>query len=284
MVGIREGEQKYLDRKTGGSIFGSDISGYEIARLGYPEALYDALLNRTGTAGVVLEIGPGTGLATFDLLTRLRPSRFVGVEADPLLAAHMRARIDDLNLSAATRIEHCQFEDFASDVSFDFACCAAAFHWLDAERSLASLMRLLKPGGVLALWWNAYRVTDVGDAFADRIAPLLASIRLAPSEMGGRHYSCDIDFQRDQMVGAGFERFEPYSFRRQRTLATQDVVDLYQSYSYIRALPEDRRRAFIDQLKAVADEEFGGSIENTVITSLYIAQRPAEMPAGSRAS
>src|SRR3546814_7640112 len=64
--------------------------------MGYPPALYDAIHARLGgDAGAVLEIGPGTGLATRDIMARLHPSRLVAVEADARLAAHLEARLAD---------------------------------------------------------------------------------------------------------------------------------------------------------------------------------------------
>src|SRR3546814_16126255 len=64
--------------------------------MGYPPALYDAIHARLGgDAGAVLEIGPGTGLATRDIMARLHPSRLVAVEADARLAGHLEARLAD---------------------------------------------------------------------------------------------------------------------------------------------------------------------------------------------
>ena len=39
---------------------------------------------------------------------------------------------------------------------FDLVSYAQSFHWTDPERALAEAFRVLKPGGVLAAWWNRH--------------------------------------------------------------------------------------------------------------------------------
>ena len=108
-----------LPRDVGATIFGGNIAGYEAARLGYPGELYEALQARCAPGvSSMLEVGPGTGLATFDLLTAFEPDRYVGVESDPLLAAHLGAAIA---ATANAGIVTGKFEHFTSPDRFDLA-------------------------------------------------------------------------------------------------------------------------------------------------------------------
>ncbi|MBB5705924.1 class I SAM-dependent methyltransferase [Sphingopyxis panaciterrulae] len=259
-----------LDRSAGARVFGADIAGYEAVRMGYPPALYDAIRARLGgDAGAVLEIGPGTGLATRDIMARLHPSRLVAVEADARLAAHLEARLADPRVAVVAD----GFVEASLAGPFDLACSAAAFHWLDPVPAFAKLRRLLRPGATLALWWNSYRQPGEDD-LADAIVPLLADVPLAPSEGAAGHYSLDVDLHRAAMTGAGFDRFEPFRFRRERELDAAGARALYASYSYVRALPAVRRERLLDAIADLVDTRFGGRARNVVLTALYLAIAP----------
>jgi SAM-dependent methyltransferase len=39
---------------------------------------------------------------------------------------------------------------------FDLVSYAQSFHWTDPDRAIGEAFRVLKPGGVLALWWNRH--------------------------------------------------------------------------------------------------------------------------------
>jgi len=260
-----------LARSAGAGLFGQDIAGYHAARMDYPPALYDAIRERVGDgARAVLEIGPGTGLATQDILDRIGPERLVAVEPDPKLAEHLRARFAGSPLTVVGG----GFVEAPVEGPFDLACSAAAFHWLEPGPAYAKLRRLLRPGATLALWWNTYRQRGE-DELADAVMPLLADVALAPSEGAAGHYSLDVDHHRAAMTGAGFTDFEPLQFRRKRMLGAADVRALYASYSYVRALPPAERERLLDAIAALVTDRFGGRVRNAVLTALYMATAPA---------
>lgn len=258
-----------LARTAGSNVFGTDIAGYHNARSGYPPELYAAIAARRPMGGRALEIGPGTGLATRDILEKLAPAELVAVEPDPALAAHLRETITTPRFSVVTG----GFVEAEVDGMFDLACAAASFHWLEPEPALAKLRRLLRPGATIALWWNTYRQRGA-DAFADAVAPLLEDVDLAPSEGAAGHYSLDTEFHVAQLTGAGFTDVTAHLFRRERTLDTAQLRALYASYSYVRALPTDQRDALLDAIVDLAEREFGGEVPNAVLSALYLGTAP----------
>jgi len=258
-----------LARSAGATVFGTDAAGYHAARIGYPAELYEAIAQRGGTVAELLEIGPGTGLATEALLERFSPWRYVAVEVDKGMAEHLRARISNPALQVVTG----SFIDAPVGGRFDLAACAAAFHWLPPEPALARLRGLLRSGGILALWWNSYRQAGIGDPFAEAVIPLLADIELPPSEGPTGHYSLDVDLHRQALGTAGFVGFEPLLFRRERTLTPVEVRRLYATYSYVRVLPPERRDALLDDIQALA-ARFGQKVPNVTLTALYLATNP----------
>lgn len=262
-----------LARSAGQLSFGTDAAGYHAGRIGYPEELFDAIFARVGPKPRILEIGPGTGLSTRSLLTR-DPLELVAVESDPVLVDYLRREIADPRLT----LVNAPFPDGALDGAFDLVVCAAAFHWLEPKPALARIHQLLRPGGVWAMWWNAYRNPSCGDPLAQAITALLDDVALPPSESRNGHYSLDVALHTAALTGAGFVDVQHQRYRLERTLTAAEARALYASYSYVRVLPEQRRVELLDALAALVDEEFGGSAPNVVITAAYSTLRESVAP------
>ena len=43
-----------------------------------------------------------------------------------------------------------------ADASVDFLTYAQSWHWTDPDHAVPEALRVLRPGGALALWWNTY--------------------------------------------------------------------------------------------------------------------------------
>jgi phospholipid N-methyltransferase len=102
-------------------------------------------------AGLVVELGAGTGSQTGEVLARMRPdARLVALEIDPKLAKLLRERFDDPRLqvvcdSAENLHDHLQGE------KADVLVCALPFTSLELDlrrRILEELPRVLAPRGV----------------------------------------------------------------------------------------------------------------------------------------
>ena len=259
-----------LSRSSGQDIFGIDATGYHAGRIGYPDALYDALWARCDGQPDVLEIGAGTGLATEAVLDR-SPRSLTVIEPSASLVAFTAERLRAPQL----RFVVGSFPDADLTGPFDLAVCAAAFHWLEPQPALARVRRLLRPDGLWAMWWNGYRNVGIGDPLSDAVTPLLDGMAMPPSEGGEGHYSLNKALHTRTLVDAGFDGVECHQYRRERHLRTDQVLALYQSYSYIRMLPAEQRQKFLARLEALVNRDFGGLAPNTVLTTCYSARSPA---------
>ncbi|MFD7108106.1 class I SAM-dependent methyltransferase [Streptomyces celluloflavus] len=131
--------------------FDAVAAQYAASRPGYPPGLFDAVEELSGRplAGArVLDVGAGTGIATG--LLRARGARVTAVEPGAAMAAELRAAHPGTPLVRALG----DALPFADGAGFDLVGYAQAWHWTDPARSVPEALRVLRPGGALALWWN----------------------------------------------------------------------------------------------------------------------------------
>ncbi|HEY2357561.1 MAG TPA: methyltransferase domain-containing protein, partial [Phenylobacterium sp.] len=160
-----------LDRSFGRQAFGDDPANYDAARASYPDWVWSALRDECGVGegSAAFEIGAGTGKATGPLLA-LGADPLIAIEPDLRLASYLRAALPTSALSVTTQ----PFEGVElTERSFDLGLSATAFHWLDEDAALASIARLLKPGGWWAALWNVYGDDAYPDPFHEATVGVL---------------------------------------------------------------------------------------------------------------
>jgi SAM-dependent methyltransferase len=132
-----------------GSEFDAIADDYERVRPAYPDALVDAAVarGRLDPGSRVLEIGCGTGQLTAALVERDLVVDAVDPGARLLERARRHVGEDRVQFHLA------RFEDVELPVD-DYAAAfsATAFHWIDPDVGWSKLARVLRPGGVLALF------------------------------------------------------------------------------------------------------------------------------------
>ena len=135
--------------------FTDRAADYARYRPDYPAAAIDAMLAGLGDPArvIAVDVGAGTGISARQLAERgaqvlaVEPNQAMRAAAEP----HPRVQWRGGTAEAL---------DVPSEVA-DLALCAQSFHWFRPYEAIAELHRVLRPGGRLALMWNA---RDRGDA------------------------------------------------------------------------------------------------------------------------
>ncbi len=130
--------------------FGSDAGRYDRARPSYPAALVDRIVAASPGTGAprILDVGCGTGIS--GRLFQAAGCQVLGIDPD--------ARMAELARSSGLDAEVAKFEEWdAGDRTFDAVIAAQAWHWVDPVAGAAKAAAVLRPGGRLAVFWNAFQ-------------------------------------------------------------------------------------------------------------------------------
>lgn len=162
--------------------FGSQAAAYERGRPSYPPEAIDWLL--PPGAHDVLDLGAGTGKLT----TRLVERGLNVVAVDPL--AEMLEVLSN-SLPDTPALLGTAEEIPLPDNSVDAVLVAQAWHWVDPERAIPEVARVLRPGGRLGLVWNVRDerlgwVSDLGHIIGHENAADSADVGALPAPFTGQ--------------------------------------------------------------------------------------------------
>jgi SAM-dependent methyltransferase len=141
--------------------FGVDPAAYDRWRPRYPRDLIERI--RTTSPGPeVLDVGIGTGIVARQL--RDSGARVTGVEPDARMAGFARAE--------GFVVEEATIEHWESDGRlFDALVSGQTWHWVEPVSGAAKAKQVLRPGGRVAVFWNAGDAPEeINEAFADAFA------------------------------------------------------------------------------------------------------------------
>lgn len=252
------------------NVFGEAVEDYDTYRPGYPATLVDDVLAAAGT-GPALEVGAGTGKATVAFAAR--GMDLTCIEPDSRMASVLRRHVPD-----ATVLETL-FESWRPDRRYGLLYSAQAWHWIDPARRADLAYAALAPGGLIALFWNVFLMSD----------PVLHA---ALTEIDARYFPAGEHTAHSWLAGAvpreirasteewpelGLDdgRFTDLETRRYRSTLTSSSAD-YRRYlgttSIYRMLDDDARESALAETTATIDAH-GGTITGIVDTDLALGRR-----------
>lgn len=146
------------------STFDSLADNYDAGRIGYANEIYNHLVDfGLGPKHRILDIGCGTGLASGPLLDN--NFTVAGVDPSEPMLAHAKRRHPDAQWVVGTA-EQLPFDD----ASFDAAISAQVIHRVDRAAAISEIVRVLKPNGLVAIWWKHLTGDDAVKRMRDETA------------------------------------------------------------------------------------------------------------------
>ena len=223
--------------------FGSIAEDYDGLRPQAPQQAVDWLV--PPGCGVAVDVGAGTGLFTRTLVGRA--AQVIAVEPDERMRTVLAARSPGVR-AVQGRGESIPLPDASADAVF----VSSAWHWMDHERAVPEIGRVLRDGGRFGLVWTS----------RDREVDWVRNLDRLP---GGDRVDAQLADRFRQRLH--FDLPEPQifhdiareTFRFARTMTVDDVVAMLGTYSRaIVASPDDRARALADA-RAALEERFPGA-------------------------
>ncbi|MCU1456457.1 MAG: SAM-dependent methyltransferase [Actinomycetia bacterium] len=248
----------------------SDV--YHGIRPGYPAPLFDVLFGLLPARPRILEVGPGTGQATRDLLRH--DAKVHAIELGPALATRLREELPSPDLTVTVGdFEQIPMEDRAYDAIFS----ATAYHWIAPHAQLDRPAQLLTPGGLLAVVDLIQVNSDDDRGFFDAAQPIYD--RYGEGHHGPpappRHR---VDPPMRQLLERD-RRFESVTVRRydwDQTYSAAEYRQLMLSYSATQAMEPDARAGLLDDIEAFVVQRFDGEVTRPLVVTLTTAARTAE--------
>jgi SAM-dependent methyltransferase len=244
------------------TVFGEVAELYERTRPGYPEAVYDAIIDygHLHATDRALEIGAGTGKATRAMAKR--GLEITALEPSPGMAA-LLVRSAPVTV-VETTFEHWEIEPAA----FALVYAAQAWHWVDHTHAYGRAADALRTGGTIALVWNVPAEWDGAlgndiDAVYAQHAPAL----LRASEQW------DLDTTLGELTAS--ERFEDVTkmtFPWVQSYTTGEYVAMLGTHSNHRML-DDAARTRLHTAVGEVIGRHGGRVEVEYKAGVYLARR-----------
>jgi SAM-dependent methyltransferase len=200
----------------------------------------------------VLDVGCGTGIAARQF--QAAGCRVLGVDPD--------ARMAGLARRSGVEAEVTKFEDWdPAGREFDLLIAGQAWHWVDPVAGAAKAAQVLRPGGRLAVFWNAFRPPDdVDDAFAEVYQHVLPGRPFRFSAVAGPGaYSAACTKAADGMRQAGgFGGCEEWRFDWDQSYTRDAWLEVLPTFGGFSQYPPATQRELLAGIGAAIDG-VGGS-------------------------
>ncbi|MBF8185332.1 class I SAM-dependent methyltransferase [Nonomuraea sp. K274] len=245
--------------------FGVDAERYDRTRPRYPDAMVDRIV-AASPGPDVLDVGCGTGIAARQF--QAAGCAVLGVEPD--------ARMADFARRGGLEAEVATIEDWdPAGRTFDAVIAGQAWHWVDPVAGAAKAARVLRPGGRLAVFWNAFElppdIAEAGAAVFSRVVPD-SPFKFPTTQkevLAGSQMMCAKAADGIREAG-GFGEPEQWRFDWERPYTRDEWLDQLPTSGGLTRLPPDKLAEVLEGAGAAVDA-VGGTFTMRYITVVVTA-------------
>jgi SAM-dependent methyltransferase len=247
--------------------FNAAVAVYDEIRPSYPAEMFDALFSLLPPRPDIVEIGPGTGQATKDLLAR--DAVVHAIEIGPAMAAKLRSNLhsDQLQVSVG------DFEeiDIAAEGA-DAVFSANAYHWIAPKARLDRPAAILRPGGVVA-------IVDLIQVSSPEDRGFFAAAQPIYERYGQGHAGPPAPARDDvepaiRVALTSDPRFDDVAVRSygwDQTYTASDYRKVMLSYSGTQMMDDRDRIGLLDDIESFINERFNGNVTRPLVAALTTA-------------
>jgi SAM-dependent methyltransferase len=241
---------------------------YDEIRPNYPAALFDYLFGLLPPRAHILEVGPGTGQATRDLLGR--GAVVHAVELGPGMAAKLSANLatDDLQVTVGD-FEHVDVPTHSMDALFS----ATAYHWITPSAQLDRPAAILKRGGILAIVDTNQVDSPDDDGFFDAVQPIYE--RYGQGHAGPPappRANVDPPIRQSLSQDRRYVDVEVHGYNWNQTYSAAAYRKLMLSYSVTQMMSPTERQGLLDDIETFIQDRFRGQITRPLVVTLTTAK------------
>ena len=244
---------------------------YDRYRPSYPDGLFDQIATRLSlpTVPVVADLGAGTGKAA--LAMARRGSQVIAVEPGEGMLDVLRARASTEGLNVDTRLSSAE-DTGLPEASVDLVTVAQAFHWFDKARAVREMARIVRPGGGVAIFWNA-RADDRSPFLAGHMAVLGKYV--PEDHIDHRAKDDESSTQTDLSEGGFFDVDPRLILRHEVAMTVDDFVHYAFTASYVRLFvePDDQDRLRAELLEQAREYAVDGKVTVELDVDVYVGRR-----------
>jgi SAM-dependent methyltransferase len=252
------------------SSFNDAAKYYDEVRPGYPDLLYEDIMNKSHIpeGGTILEIGCGTGQATLPLAKR--GYKIICVEQGANLIKIAKKKCQGLDVTFIND----SFESWTPlKTGFDLVISATAFHWINPNIGFPKVTKLLKDDGYIAFFWNLHPkpytefFIEVQSIY-QRLVPEWFTPQKRPV-LEDRIKELNEDIKKSNL----FKEQSYTQYKWSRIYSADNYIKLLDTYSDHRQLDENRRNALYENIHKLIEENYEGYIVRPYLTVLIMAKK-----------
>jgi SAM-dependent methyltransferase len=241
---------------------------YHGIRPSYPPPMFDELFRLLPSHPAVLEVGPGTGQATRDLL--IRGANVHAVEIGPAMAAKLREVLP----SPALTVIVGDFEEVdVGEHGFDAVFSATAYHWISPKAQVDRPAIVLKPGGRVA-------IVDLNQVSSPEDKGFFAAAQPIYERYGDGHTgprapdrnAVDPPIHRMLRGDRRFSNVELRAYDWDQTYSAADYRKLMLSNSITQMMTPPARQGLLDDMENFIRRQYADQVTRPLVVTLTTAR------------